>query len=194
MAITDDQVYDLIADKESDNLFQTVDLESMIGESSGRYGSSGEEISNLMNRIAHHESAGTNNPELQQYGGGPGRGLFQFEQTYKDPKTGEYGQAGGMTARNRLAEYYKMQGEESPGWLMQEGMDNPEIGFDASRLSPEQQKMMFIANTRMGAGGNFNPENIKDTDEWWAKHHWAGSESDKDARLEEFKTSMGSYK
>ena len=56
-----------------------------------------------INKIAFHESAGTMDPTIHQRGGGPGRGLLQYEKTLIDKKTGKYKQAAGMTARNRLA-------------------------------------------------------------------------------------------
>lgn len=42
-------------------------------------GGTPEKYKELMNHIAFHESAGTMDPKLKQYGGGPGRGVYQFE-------------------------------------------------------------------------------------------------------------------
>jgi hypothetical protein len=172
--------------------------DNMLGKMSERYGSSREDIENLMNRISFHESKDV--ADQQQGDGGPGRGLFQFEQTYQYPEghelEGQYGQAGGMTARNRLANYYEdILKEEPPDWLTQENMNNPEVGFDASILTPDQQKMMFLANTRMNKdkGANFSPANIKNTGEWWRKHHWAGAEKDAPDRLASFARDMSEY-
>ena len=44
---------------------------------SERYDQSEDNVEDIMNRIAWHESRGV--VDCKQIGGGPGRGLFQFE-------------------------------------------------------------------------------------------------------------------
>ena len=106
------------------------------------------QLEDYMNKIAFHESGGV--VDKLQGNKGPGRGMFQFEKTYLYPEghelAGQYGQAGGLTARNRTADWFKSQNMEVPAWLTQEGMHDPSVGFDASTLNPEQQKMLFLAN------------------------------------------------
>lgn len=143
-----------------------------------------------MNKIAYHESGGSMDPTQQQYKGGPGRGLFQYEQWYKHPETGEYGQAGGMTARNRLAGFF---GEDVPDWLIQEGMHNPEIGFDASRLTEEQQRMLFLADKRMTPGVQMTSENLSNLPEFWADSHWKGPSDQRDDKISTFTSDMNYY-
>ena len=165
--------------------------ETMLSSISDQYNLSADQLGDAMNRIAFHETGAFSrmNPETVQRGGGPGRGLFQFEKTYKYPEghelAGQYGQAGGMTARNRTANWFQKHHD----WLTQEGMEDPSIGFDASKLTANQQKMLFMGNTAMGKGMSFegiNPDNIGD---WWQKHHYAG-EQDKTGLFDE---SMGAY-
>ena len=138
------------------------DYDRMMGDFTKHWGQSKEGLENIMNQVSHHESKGEN---VYQTGGGPGAGLFQYE-------TGA-GQ-GGMTARNRLANWYGGQGMEVPQWLNQEGMDTQ--GFDAAQLSPEQQKMLFMADKRYHPTASLSPEATSDIADWWGKNHWAGAE------------------
>ncbi len=151
------------------------DYNAMMSDFSQHWGQAPENIQNIMDAISYHESKGKN---VYQTGGGPGAGLFQYERNYIDPKTGEMVQAGGMTARNRLAKWYSSKGKEAPDWLNQEGMD--EIGFDATKLSPEQQKMLFMADKRYHPTASLSPEATQDVGEWWAQNHWAGGEKGSD--------------
>ena len=149
----------------------------MLGNLSGRYGSSPEDIEDLMGRISFHESKSV--PDSIQAGGGPGRGLFQFE-------TGA--EQGGATAMNRLKTFLAEEGMDVPDWA-QVG----EEGVDASQLTPIQQKMMFLANTRYHPSASFRLEDIEDTSDWWSKYHWAGADEDKAARIASFESDMGYY-
>ena len=142
---------------------------TMIKQFGDFWGQNQTGMEDFMDKIARHESAGTMDPSIHQYGGGPGRGLFQYE-------TGA--NQGGMTARNRLAGWYKAQGEDIPNWLNQEDMEN--IGFDASLLDEEQQRMLFLADKRYDETASLRPEDIQDTGNWWAKHHWKGGEEGSD--------------
>ena len=128
-----DKVYggDMPQESLSEPVREPTDYEQMMGDFSGHWCQTQEGLEDIMDKVSYHESKGKN---VYQTGGGPGAGLFQYE-------TGA-GQ-GGMTARNRLAKWYGSQGKEVPDWLNQEGMD--EMGFDATKLNPEQQKMLFMA-------------------------------------------------
>lgn len=186
------------AAKTQDSPYQT-----MLKDISGHYGKESHNVEDLMNRISFHETGHDQryDPGARQVasggGEGVGRGLFQFEQRMiaKDesgkPILDEAGnkiyvQAGGLTARNRLAEYFKEKGQEIPSWLSQKGMDDPSIGFDASQLTPDQQKMLFLGNIRMGRGRNL--EGMENTADWWSTHHHIGG-----GRGGEFEDSMRYY-
>ena len=91
------------------------DYSTMIEQFGDWWGQDSTGMEDFMGKIAHHESAGTMDPSIHQYGGGPGRGLFQYE-------TGA--NQGGMTARNRLAGWYEEQDAGVPDWLNQKDMEN----------------------------------------------------------------------
>jgi|TARA_R110002167_G_scaffold11255_4_gene50037 hypothetical protein len=148
-----------------------------------RYGAKSGQVESLIKQIGTIESDNRDVVQVTEGGGeGPGRGFFQFEKTYKDPKTGKYGQASGLTARNRLAKiYWDLEGEV-PDWLSQEGMQDPKIGFDAMGLSTEQQEELLLANfaqnplaTEKLIKGALESGDAKDL---WLQAHWAGKKED----------------
>jgi len=176
-------------------------LDSLLRIAQDGWGIDQEQILESMNKIAYHETGGTFDPSQQQHKEGPGRGLYQFEQRYKNPETGEYEQAGGMTAANRLMEMFEREKKEIPDWLMQEGMQNPEIGFDASLLDEQQQQQLFLANALRNPnkeGEGYGKAGIYDIDgdktisddelaDYWAQYHHAGTKPNTDAYTDQKK-------
>jgi hypothetical protein len=195
--------------KDNNNLKQPVnnvsaidnpnDYSQMLGNYANQWNTTPDMVEDIMNRISYHETGpsqrmdpgavqavgvGTNIDGTTEYGRvGPGKGLFQFESGLTD--TG--GQRGGMTARNYLEDWYVKNQMDVPSWLTQPDMDTK--GFDASKLSEEQQKMLFMANigqhkTRSLEG--VAPENLAN---WWNEHHYAGPEN----KMDLFNESMNAY-
>ena len=110
-------------------------------------------------------------PSLKQFSGGPGRGLFQFE---------EGNHSGGITAAKRTKQYLEHLGEEIP---------------DASKLNADQQKMLFLGNMRMHPRADFSKvwkgdESIED---FWANYHWAGPNSQERKKRRAFKESYKAF-
>ena len=163
------------------------DYDVLMGEASKLWGQSSTDIEDLMRRVAFHESK--SDPKAWQIlndgSYGRGRGLYQFE-------TGR-GQ-GGHTAATRLKRYFGYTPEdtlpEDLSWL-----NITDEGFDASKLSPEQQNMLFLANY-MGKKGEesgmsgVNPENLN---EWWFREHNAGPDSTKESRMGSFNRDMKDF-
>ncbi len=166
--------------------------EEMLGNVASQYNTTPEALEDLMNRVSFHETGPsqryqTDATQILQGGEkGVGQGLFQFEQRYRNPNTGELEQAGGLTARNRLANYYDSQGLETPDWLSQPGMDDPSKGFNAGALTGNQQRMLFLGNIAMGKDRTF--EGMEDIPSWWSQHHHIGG-----GRTDEFERSMDAY-
>ena len=122
-------------------------------------------LEDLMDNIAIWESDFQKKeikPDAVQVGGGPGRGAFQFELM-------DGGSGRNKSAKTRLNNYYRSIDRERPEWL-KSLPDN----FDASKLSLEQQKMLFLGDARMGKGdlsrlvAEENPMTVGD---WWAERH-----------------------
>lgn len=146
-------------------------------------GGSREDYLNLLNSIAYHESAHTMDPSIKQYGGGPGRGKYQFE---------EGDNSGGITAARRTKQYYESINKLVPEWL-KKAADNKSL--DASTLSSSQQDILFLGNMRMHPKANFKnvwdgKESISD---FWANYHWAGANKDRKTRLKSFNNSLEKY-
>ena len=161
-----------------------------------KYGGSIEQINTLLDQIKQVE---TNNKDIEQKGGGPGRGFYQFEKTSKNKK-GEYIQAGAMTARNRLKNLYIKLGKNVPEWLTQTGMRDPSIGFNALGLSEEKQDDLLLADFYYKKVRGFDEEGKKklfkdafesgDSSKAWVHAHWAGPEKNIDEKLAQFKRNV----
>ena len=146
-----------------------------IGE---RYGRSEDFLEGVMARIAWHESRGV--VDQKQIGGGPGRGLFQFETGISQ---------GGETAMNRLLRWFGKHDITAPSWATV-GID----GIDASCLTAECQNMLFLANVRYHPKASFKGLTIDNLPEWWADYHWAGAEADRVHHIRSFDHSMEHFK
>ena len=150
-------------------------------------GGTAQQYNQLMDYIAFHETgpAQRMNPKAIQerkekdsirYG----RGLFQFEMGDKK---------GGNTASNRLANILDREGIEKPQWLIDIWENKKSV--DASKLTADQQKMLFLAYHRDHDNANFS--NIwsgqQSVPEFWSKYHWAGKD-DIQGKVDLFNKSM----
>ena len=121
------------------------DLSVMMDSVISKKGGKREDFESLMDSIAFHESKyivdGKDGKKVYKYfdhtakqvGGGPGRGLFMFE---------EGDDAGGYTAVKRTINYYNSEGIEIPGWLKKASKSK---SLDASTLTADQQKTLFLS-------------------------------------------------
>lgn len=162
----------------------------MLQDISTRYKQSPEQLEDIMNRISFHETGHKQRyepdavQEVYKDGKlvpGVGKGLFMFEGG---------SQQGGATALNRVQQYYQnVLKQEPPAW----STFFADEGVDATQLSPEEQKMMFMANIRMNPDANatligVTPDTLP---EFWNKYHYAGEDPQ---QIEDFKGSMQAYK
>lgn len=143
-------------------------------------GGTREQYLQLLDTIATHESAGTLDPSIKQIGGGPGRGVYQFE---------EGKNRGGITAAKRTKQYYEELGNQVPEWLQTVSSGD---SLDASQLTREQQDALFLGNMRKHPKANF--KNVWDGKEsvadFWANYHWAGKPKDRQTRINSFNDSQ----
>lgn len=159
-----------------------MELEKLIDILIKEKGGTRQQYHLLMNKIAHHESKG--DPSVHQIGGGPGRGLFQFE---------EGDRRGGKTAANRLITYLTRNKKEIPAWLEATKYSN---SINAADLTPRQQKMLYLGNMREHPKANFSKvwDGSESEEDFWAKYHWAGDKKDEFKRRKSFKHSSESFK
>lgn len=157
-------------------------LNILLNHAADKWEISPDQIDLNMDKIAFHESKyGTKMYTPEQIGGGPGRGLFQFEKNVEGK-----GQGGANTAINRLIDEISLNHEDVdiPEWVW----NLSESDYDVSNLSPEQQKIIFLGNLlqKPERGANYVSASFKgvDTDEelaaYWAQHHQAGTIIDTD--------------
>ena len=160
-------------------------------------GGTPQQYNQLMDRIAFHET-GPVDPSLPdqrmktdavqykyddekgKWVKATGRGLFMFE---------SHDKAGGNLASNRLANILDREGIEKPQWLIDIWENKKSV--DASKLTADQQKMLFLAYHRDHDNANFS--NIwsgeQSVPEFWARYHWAGKD-DVQGKLDLFNKSM----
>ena len=138
-----------------------------------------DQVERLMTLVGVHESGG--DPSIHQTGGGPGRGLFQYELE-------KGGSGAGRTAMNRL--YAALGGDlitgkepaNMPKWMdkyfskNQWGYHEVSGDVDFSTLTEEQQKILFLADKLMTKGAIKDIGTLADH-EWWAKYHHKGADS-----------------
>ena len=142
------------------------------------------QIEDMMNKVAYHESAGTMDPAIKQHGGGPGRGMFQYELS-----SGK-GSGAGRTAMNRL--YAVLGGDlingvkpdNMPKWIEpyfkkdDSGNLMPHGDVDFSKLTDKQQKTLFLADKLKTKGAIPSLGTVSESD-WWAEYHHKGANSNK---------------
>ena len=156
-----------------------------------------QQIEELMDKIAYHETDGTMSTDIHQYEGGPARGLFQYEMALGRPLN----KSGARTAMNRLykvlggvlpAEDSKQQARDPinmPDWMKpyfkrnSYGFYEAEGEVDFSKLTAEQQKTAFLADKIQDKrdGKRAISEIGMDRDsKWWSLYHQKGDSNIKD--------------
>mgnify|MGYP003151453495 CR=1 FL=1 len=150
----------------------------MIVNISDRYEQDSTQLEIFMDMIAYHESR--RDPLAKQIGGGPGRGLYQFEKGAKE---------GGETAMNRLLRWFSKNQIDAPQWTHISTAD----GVDATNVPKLGQDMMFLGNVRYHPKASFKGLTAENLPLWWAKYHWAGPEHQAEARIKSFNSSMRYY-
>jgi hypothetical protein len=135
-------------------------------------------LNKVIKPIAYHESDGTMDANIEQYGGGPARGLMQFE-----PDRFE-------TAVNRAKNYFARIGQPVPEWIM-----NIQEGSEATDLSGNQQMALAVYDLLEHPTADIakvvnGEEQIWD---FWAKNWWAGDSKDRVTRIRSFQKSLEEY-
>lgn len=129
--------------------------------------------------LAYHESDGTMDPKLAQYGGGPGRGVMQHE-----PARFE-------TSVKRAKNQFKDLGKDIPEWL-----DNIDLSGDIQKeitsLTANQQMSLAVYDLLQKRGVDIGEvlsgkEPIEDV---WADHWWQGPDKQRKKRIRAFRVSQ----
>jgi len=161
--------------KEKPPVPNDLDVALSIAEEKGK-GTSSDIYNKVLKPIAFHESDGTMNPELEQYSGGPGRGLMQFE-----PKSMK-------TALTRAKNIFD---NNPPSWI-KKAID--EKNYDASTLTADQQMALAVYDLLEKEEADISKvtKGEQSIEDFWAKYWWAGNKKDLNKRLKSFKKSLKS--
>ena len=131
-------------------------------------GGSRERMEDLMYDIAAVESGRTFDPAIKQIGGGPGRGIFQYEGPFTEKSSNR-----AKDAVVRAVSYYNSDKTGSmPEWL-QKFIDESGGSYDFSKLTIPQQKSLFLADYSQAEGIPFKAfmQGEGTTEDMWADHH-----------------------
>ena len=152
-----------------------LDVALSIAEEKGK-GTPSDIYDKVLKPIAYHESDKTMNPKLEQYGGGPGRGLMQFEPDSM------------KTALNRAKRIF---GNNPPSWI-QKAIDDK--NYDASTLTADQQMALAVYDLLEKKEADISKvtKGEQSIEDFWSKYWWAGKEKDKKTRLKVFKKNLNS--
>ena len=192
---TDSNVFNTLADPlagdlDTDTQYSSPIEKLMLTKSEfKKSGANKDKLDELIDVIGTVESG---NQNIAQIGGGPGRGIFQFE-------TGEG--KGMHTALNRIKRMYtekKHLGQDTyPSWIDDSANPNHENYLDATKLSPSQQRELLIADLYMKEGSDKNLKKAFSTGDYkdlWLENHWAGADKDKESKSAYYDSVMSNYK
>jgi len=142
-------------------------LSAAYSELINRKGGSREDWEDRFDAVAFHESARTMDPAMKQIGGGPGRGLYQYEMN-RSPETGVRGSGEANSAVKRTIKFLGSIEQPVPKWLS----DLQGVDADFTKLTQEQQKLILIADGLIDIG-DFGDVIGSESDfvDWWYKYH-----------------------
>jgi LysM repeat protein len=129
--------------------------------------------------LAYHESDGTMDAKLAQYGGGPGRGVMQYEPDRFNSSV------------VRAIRQFNDLGKDIPEWL-----DNIDLSGDIQKeitsLTANQQMSLAVYDLLQKSGVDIGEvlsgkESIEDV---WADHWWQGPKKQRKKRIASFRRSQ----
>ena len=148
----------------------------------------GEDVANALSEHAKDVSwVESKNKNIPQFGGGPARGIYQYE--IKGTKDGS---GASETALNRFYNYISKNNLSIPLEYEDElknlsDKNNP----DFTELSPELQSQIFYADKALGT---IPLDKLADwslsSRDAWVKYHQAGSEKERPDKEEQFDRAM----
>ncbi len=130
--------------------------------------------------IAFHESDGTMDPKLAQYGGGPARGVMQYE-----PDSF-------VTAVTRAKNHYKDKlKQDVPQWISSIDLSG-DIQDEIVSLSADQQMAIAVYDMLEHPKADIGKviSGKQSIEDFWAEHWWAGPKKEKKKRIRAFRVSQ----
>ena len=129
--------------------------------------------------LAYHESDGTMDPKLAQYGGGPGRGVMQHEPDRFNSSV------------VRAIRQFNQLGKDIPEWL-----DNIDLSGDIQKeitsLTANQQMSLAVYDLLQKRGVDIGEvlSGKESIEEVWADHWWQGPDKQRKKRIAAFRRSQ----
>lgn len=131
-----------------------------------------EQLKSFLAKVALVESGTELDHTIKQIGGGPGRGIGQWE-------TNEgKGSNRVVTSLGRANNYFKNKGQKTPYFIKKALEEVKEKGtYDMTNLLKDQQMLVLLSDFRMGNG---DLKDLKKGNEFemWRDHWWQGNEED----------------
>ena len=113
-----------------------------------------------------------------------------FESHIEYDKEGKPLSTGGNMASNYLEQILKEEGIEMPEWHRKIWKGKKKV--DASKLTADQQKMLFLAYHRKHPNSNFSElwSGKKQMPQWCGDYHWAGDKEEYASKVNDFILNM----
>ena len=162
------------------------DLTDALVKASTTKGVSEQDIlEKVIKPMAFHESDGTMDPNLKQYGDGPARGLMQYEpDRFK-------------TSVQRAKNYHEIVGQDLPEWIasIDTSGDDKTIQQTITKLSANQQMALAVYDLLQHPTADISKviNGEQGITEFWLDNWWAGSDDDRFARAKSFRASLEKY-
>ena len=140
------------------------------------------------NNVGQMES--NNDPSVQQKGGGPGRGKYQYE------VKSEKGSGANISAVNRLKSYLSNNGLSLSDLPYKDHLELMTDNPDFSKLSSETQDMIFLADKALAKDTKLDDlvTGKISQEEAWAKWHWKGKDEDFQSKMKQWDRNVASVR
>jgi len=136
-------------------------------------GLSEDQLKGFISKVGLMEAGYDLDPSIKQYGGGPGRGIAQWE----------INENGGsnrvVTSLKRAENYFKSKNKQTPDFLKNALTKTKADGtFDMTELDKEQQLLVLLGDFRMGTGDLGDLKEDESGFDLYREHWWQGADED----------------
>jgi hypothetical protein len=136
-------------------------------------GLSEDQLKGFISKVGLMEAGYDLDPSIKQYGGGPGRGIAQWEIN----KNGGSNRV--VTSLKRAENYFKSKNKQTPDFLKNALTKTKADGtFDMTELDKEQQLLVLLGDFRMGTGDLGDLKEDESGFDLYREHWWQGADED----------------
>jgi hypothetical protein len=132
-----------------------------------------DQLKGFISKVGLMEAGYDLDPSIKQYGGGPGRGIAQWEIN----KNGGSNRV--VTSLKRAENYFKSKNKQTPDFLKNALTKTKADGtFDMTELDKEQQLLVLLGDFRMGTGDLGDLKEDESGFDLYREHWWQGADED----------------